>query len=188
MARLELIRGAGARVFARHGFDVATMEMVAKEAELGKATLYYYFETKQQLFTDIVKAAAGWLRRLSEAELTGGGDADTGLEALSRIVVTYFREYPDYAALLLPLHGGDPREMARRIGPDAAVEVMSAHRPLLDILGPLAERLEDGDALPHLFGSLLLGLAGKVRQGGGASLGGEIGLLCNLLRRACVEE
>ena len=56
-ARLVLIREAGARVFAQHGYKNSTMAMVAREAELGKASLYYYFETKRDLFADIVLQA-----------------------------------------------------------------------------------------------------------------------------------
>jgi TetR/AcrR family transcriptional regulator of autoinduction and epiphytic fitness len=44
--------GAG-RVFSALGFDAASMNDVAREAEVSKATLYVYFENKEQLFTAI---------------------------------------------------------------------------------------------------------------------------------------
>lgn len=50
--RRQIIDGAG-RVFSALGFDAASMNDVAREAEVSKATLYVYFENKEQLFTAI---------------------------------------------------------------------------------------------------------------------------------------
>ena len=50
--RQKILEGAG-RVFSTLGFDAASMSDVAREAEVSKATLYVYFENKEQLFTSI---------------------------------------------------------------------------------------------------------------------------------------
>lgn len=50
--RRQIMDGAG-RVFSALGFDAASMNDVAREAEVSKATLYVYFENKEQLFTAI---------------------------------------------------------------------------------------------------------------------------------------
>ncbi len=90
--------------------------------------------------------------------------------------------------MLLPVHGAGHAEIGNRLGPDTAKKIMNAHRPLLEILEPYARRLDNGGALPHLLGSVLLGFAGKVQHGGGARLEDEVELLCHLLQRACAEE
>jgi AcrR family transcriptional regulator len=46
---------AAIRVFSEHGFDGAKMEYIAKEAGIGKGTVYEYFESKEQLFEEILK-------------------------------------------------------------------------------------------------------------------------------------
>jgi len=45
---------AAIRVFSEHGFDGAKMEYIAKEAGIGKGTVYEYFESKDRLFEEIL--------------------------------------------------------------------------------------------------------------------------------------
>ncbi|GBQ62303.1 TetR family transcriptional regulator [Ameyamaea chiangmaiensis NBRC 103196] len=47
--RQQIIDGAN-RVFARHGFEGASMSQIAREAGVSKGTLYNYFESKAVLF------------------------------------------------------------------------------------------------------------------------------------------
>jgi len=46
---------AAIRVFSEHGFDGAKMEYIAKEAGIGKGTIYEYFDSKDRLFEEILK-------------------------------------------------------------------------------------------------------------------------------------
>ena len=46
---------ASIRVFSEHGFDGAKMEYIAKEAGIGKGTIYEYFESKERLYEEILK-------------------------------------------------------------------------------------------------------------------------------------
>jgi len=48
------IMKAAIRVFSEHGFDGAKMEYIAKEAGIGKGTIYEYFESKDRLFEEIL--------------------------------------------------------------------------------------------------------------------------------------
>jgi TetR/AcrR family transcriptional regulator len=40
--------------FAHYGFSKVTMEEIASDVELGKASLYYYFPTKEDLFKEVI--------------------------------------------------------------------------------------------------------------------------------------
>jgi TetR/AcrR family transcriptional regulator len=46
----EQIILAARKVFARYGYSKATMEDISAEMDMGKASLYYYFPTKENLF------------------------------------------------------------------------------------------------------------------------------------------
>lgn len=52
--RLALI-DAALSVFSRVGYAAAKMEDVAKEADVSKGTVYLYFDSKEQLFEDMVR-------------------------------------------------------------------------------------------------------------------------------------
>ncbi len=41
-------------MFARFGIKKTTMDDIAKEARMGKSTLYYYFDTKEELFASVI--------------------------------------------------------------------------------------------------------------------------------------
>jgi TetR/AcrR family transcriptional regulator len=50
----EIIEAARNR-FAHYGFSKVTMEEIAADVEMGKASLYYYFPTKEDLFKSVIQ-------------------------------------------------------------------------------------------------------------------------------------
>ncbi|MDR3665329.1 MAG: TetR/AcrR family transcriptional regulator [Ignavibacteriaceae bacterium] len=52
--REEQIILAARKVFAHYGFSKTTMEDISTEVEMGKASLYYYFPTKENLFQTVI--------------------------------------------------------------------------------------------------------------------------------------
>lgn len=53
-ARREQILAAAVRVWVRDGFDRAPVEAIAREAGLGKGTIYLYFETKEAVLQAVI--------------------------------------------------------------------------------------------------------------------------------------
>ena len=53
--RVREILDATCRVVAQYGFQGATIERVAEEAEIAKGTVYLYFQNKEKLFTAAVE-------------------------------------------------------------------------------------------------------------------------------------
>jgi TetR/AcrR family transcriptional regulator len=50
-----LILDAARKRFAYYGFSKVTMDEIAGDVGLGKASLYYYFPTKENLFEEVIK-------------------------------------------------------------------------------------------------------------------------------------
>ena len=50
-----VILDAARKRFAYYGFSKVTMDEIAADVGLGKASLYYYFPTKENLFQEVVK-------------------------------------------------------------------------------------------------------------------------------------
>lgn len=63
-ARNRILRTA-ASLFAEKGFDGARVDEIARQAGVNKALIYYYFENKEallsQLFTEVLEASARFL-------------------------------------------------------------------------------------------------------------------------------
>ena len=62
LARRETILAAAAQVFAAHGVDGATVEMVARQAEVAVGTIYLYFSSRDDLFVSLMAERIGRLR------------------------------------------------------------------------------------------------------------------------------
>ena len=56
--RKQNILDSALSVFKNKGFEGSTMDEIAKDADFGKATLYYYFNSKEEIFVEILKN--GW--------------------------------------------------------------------------------------------------------------------------------
>ena len=52
----EQVLQAAGEVFARFGFDKTTLDDIGKRAGLNKASLYYYFKNKEEIFIAVVLA------------------------------------------------------------------------------------------------------------------------------------
>src|SRR5271156_4227371 len=61
-ARRAAILGAAARVFAGHGLEGATIEMVAREAEVAVGTIYLYFVSRDDRYLSLITERVSGLR------------------------------------------------------------------------------------------------------------------------------
>src|SRR5579863_5163235 len=61
-ARGQAILTAAAKVFGKHGLDGATVEMVAREAEVAVGTVYLYFASRDHLYLSLIAERLEQLR------------------------------------------------------------------------------------------------------------------------------
>lgn len=69
--RQERILDGALEVFKSEGLDGATMDEIASRSGFGKATLYYYFDSKEEVFTAILEN--GWKNLWSSLETVIAG-------------------------------------------------------------------------------------------------------------------
>ncbi len=81
--RRQQIIVAAKRVFSEKGFNKATMEDIAKEAELSPGTLYLYFKNKEELYASLSIRILQYLHiRVSHVNKDTTMDTDKKLKAL----------------------------------------------------------------------------------------------------------
>jgi AcrR family transcriptional regulator len=88
-ARRQTILEAAASVFAKHGLDGATIEMVARAAEVAVGTIYLYFSSRDDLFLQLTA------ERIEELTTRYAAIQASGLEPLAELR-TMARAYIDY--------------------------------------------------------------------------------------------
>jgi AcrR family transcriptional regulator len=108
-ARYKRVIRAAEELFKKLGFRAVTMELVAREANVAKATLYSHFKNKDELYLAVCARMAGILRGAVEQALM---KPDTSLDerlaeaviAKHRPVFTLVRASPHAAELLTYTH------------------------------------------------------------------------------------
>src|SRR6478752_7356848 len=91
---------AAAEEFAAGGLFGARVDQIARRAETNERMLYYYFGSKEQLFTAVLEHAFG---ALVEAERSLDLDGVAPVEAMTRLahfVWDYYRDHPELLRLI----------------------------------------------------------------------------------------
>lgn len=112
--RDSLLRAA-IKVFARHGFDGGSVEQISSAAHSHDRMIYYYFGSKQGLYTAVLEET---YRRFDEAEAALELNLEQPTESLAEVVrfmLNYYRRNPEFVTLLNTenLHRG--RHLARSL-------------------------------------------------------------------------
>jgi AcrR family transcriptional regulator len=115
------ILSAAARAFAEHGYHGMSMRDLAKATGRAPATLYNYFDSKEELLFTLQRDSFDALIAGAEHALAGVVDPGARLDAFVTSHVRYFAANPDVmrvlvheAAALPPPHRGDIRARKQR--------------------------------------------------------------------------
>ena len=94
--RKQAIISAAEKVFSKSGVDNATMDEVAEQAELSKATLYLYFSSKEEIYSAIFsKSQESLFKKINNAtaKLT---DTREKIAAIVSTFISFQKKQPDY--------------------------------------------------------------------------------------------
>ena len=142
---VEHILAATEPVFAKHGFEGATMAQLAAAAGLPKANLHYYFGTKEGLYRAVLEGIlALWLDDAAEWIVPERHPAE-GFAGYVRAKMTHSRERPDASRIFASeLLRGAPHimmylgiELRNRVTELAAVIEGWTARGLMDAVHPV---------------------------------------------------
>ena len=87
--RKKIIMSAG-HIFSRFGFRKTTMEEIARELKMGKSSIYYYFNSKEEIFEAVVLHEANILRN----ELTTAiKSVESPIEKMERYVFVRMKAF-----------------------------------------------------------------------------------------------
>ncbi len=82
----ERLLAAAERVFARHGYGGASIDLISAEAGYSKGAIYSNFESKEAVFLELARVYMG--RRMTELEHVVGGEPSKLAGALSQWLQT----------------------------------------------------------------------------------------------------
>lgn len=116
--KFRLVLDTARSVFLEHGYDRTSMDMIAHEAGVSKATVYAHFENKQQLFVKLVQEECKAVGPVMFLSLTWPvQDIEIALRAIARnftslflnnrglefyrLIVSNVNQFPEVAAIFM---------------------------------------------------------------------------------------
>lgn len=100
------ILAAAERLFAEKGTEKTTMDDIAREAEYSKATLYVYFQSKEEIINAILLSGMVLLKKKIHEAIESHSDWYQAYNAVCRSIVRFYDENPtayDAATGTMPL-------------------------------------------------------------------------------------
>ena len=118
----DRILDAALASFASRGYEATSLDAVAKELELTKQSILYWFPSKDALLEAVIARSASDLSTALETALQRAGEGWDRVEAVVRSVFRLAARQPELLGLL--------REVGR-LGPPAATQMTLALEPLV---------------------------------------------------------
>ncbi|HHZ14873.1 MAG TPA: TetR/AcrR family transcriptional regulator [Candidatus Cloacimonetes bacterium] len=87
------IINAAMEVFAKNGYAKGSISDIAAKAEIGKATLYYYFDSKEAVFMEAVKLAYRQFFEVIEKQVASLEGFEARFRALVRLPIRYIYDH-----------------------------------------------------------------------------------------------
>lgn len=110
LSKKNAILLSAVKVFAKTGFEKATVDEIAEKAKVAKGTVYYYFKSKEEVFNAILgEGIIDFDKKIGEAVLNG----KNAVEKLNILIDTensYISMYQDFFTVFM----GELIKKARR--------------------------------------------------------------------------
>ena len=96
----EQIIQAATKVFARDGLDKGRIDDIAREAGIGKGTVYEYFRSKEELFEAIVEGVVQQSIQIMDSIIQAEGSPRSRMERFLHDMLDVMAQYDDEIILM----------------------------------------------------------------------------------------
>lgn len=84
------------RVFGRAGFENATMEAIAKAADVAKGTIYLYYPSKRAIYDAAIQGCMAELEELTRARVEAAGSLRDAITTVVATRLEFFQRQQDF--------------------------------------------------------------------------------------------
>lgn len=162
--RRQQIIVAAKRVFSERGFNKATMEDIAREAELSPGTLYLYFKNKDELYASLSLRILQYL--LIRLEHVNANREMAPTEKVDALIDAMFDVYDFDPLIIINMFHLQSSETLKNLSEELLAEIEDLSRKSLgDMAAIFKEGIDSGDfieqhpiALADIFWSLFSGV------------------------------
>jgi len=159
--RVACILRAARQSFSENPFHEVLMDDVAKEAGVGKGTIYRYFPDKESLYFAVIFNGVSDLKRQIQVTLPSQGNAEDAIRGLITTLISFFSQNRFFFRLMniedSKVEGGSNPNRRRW---------HQERSQLIDAVAQMLERARDTDALrvahPRTDAQILFGMVRSV--------------------------
>jgi AcrR family transcriptional regulator len=138
--RRQQIMVAAKRVFADKGFNKATMEDIAKEAELSPGTLYLYFKNKDELYASLsLRILQYLLMRLEHVNRTTS-ETDPSQNRLQALKEAMYDVYEFDPLILINMFHLQSSDALKNLTPNLLNEIQHLSQSALEAMATIFEK------------------------------------------------
>ena len=142
--RIQILEAAE-KIFAKKGFYTTTMEEVAKEARLAKGTIYLYFESKEDLFFEVIERKLDILLGKIEEELQQSNSPSQKVKKVIGIHLKFLEENEDFFKIMQNLSESLKKRMEKKL----KSRVIQKQSHYIEMLGKLIQKaIIEGEIKP----------------------------------------
>ncbi|GKU25062.1 TetR/AcrR family transcriptional regulator [Clostridium folliculivorans] len=144
--RRKDIIDAAERVFFSKGYDVATMDDVARTAEFSKRTVYVYFKSKEQIYFEImIRGYKILIQMIEDYDKKLSNDAGIyKIRKLGLILFEFSKQYEDYFSAIMNYENGE-MDFSTGVTDRAKQECYELGERIFDyLICSLKQGIEDG--------------------------------------------
>jgi len=150
----QLILRIASNLFMENGYEAISLQQIAKACGVTKASIYYHFESKAQLFTASVTSMTGMARMHTKRIMEQKGPLLDRLRELAEVKLA--RPHGDFETIM--------REARASLSPEQIQTIMASEEAINDVLiHSFQQSMDQGEIrigdplfLAHTFYSLLM--------------------------------
>jgi AcrR family transcriptional regulator len=156
--RREQLMTCAARLFADRGYHPTSVADIVAALGVGKGVFYWYFASKEELLTELLKASNHDLRKRQQAALEGVEDPVLRIEFGIRASLVWFAEHRDYFAIIQ--FAATDETFAPVLARNREISIADTIRHLKD--GIVEGSIRDGD--PEMLAQAIHGVVAELTR------------------------
>lgn len=101
MDKKSSIYEAAVKIFAKRGFEQASVDEIAEVAHVAKGTIYYHFESKDDIFLGLIDRGITDIVEIIRLEISKIDGAKNKLIKIIELQTDFYNKYRDFCKILL---------------------------------------------------------------------------------------
>jgi AcrR family transcriptional regulator len=134
-ARKDNLLQAAVMCFAHNGYQATTLDDIAEAAAVTKGAIYWHFKDKSDVFRAVIDERGSRLLKAIQDAMEQEQPAPQRLRGMILACLTFYRTYPEFAALLARLRSVPEPEADSQV----VADIRQTYRQVRSLIGTIVQ-------------------------------------------------